>query len=93
MTKTERKTRILNAIVMYLNSMPVSEERTDLLHLMQELEEASPRNTFCVNIACLYSIGAKTEQVIEVINKELNIDLIKQRGQKSKSCAIGYTGK
>ena len=64
---------------MYINSMPTSKARTDLLHLMEELEKVSPKNCFNVRAALIYSIGAKTKQVIKLINKELNIDLIAKR--------------
>ena len=79
MNKTKKRTCILNSIVMYINSMPASNARTDLLHLMEELETVSPKNCFNTRMAIIYSIGAKSEEVIEVINKELNIDLIAKR--------------
>ena len=79
MKKTERRACILNSIVMYINSLPKSKERTDLLHLMEELEKASATNTFNGRMALLCSIGTNTEDVIEAIKQKLDIDLIDLR--------------
>lgn len=83
MTKTERKITILNAIVMYINSLQISKERTDLLHLMEELEQVCSTNTFNTRMAIIYSIGAETDQVIEAIKRNLNIDLVALRENKN----------
>lgn len=81
MDKKEKRTCVLNTLTMYINSMPAGAERTDLLNLMKALEDALPRNTFSVNMALLFSIGATTDQIREMIKTELNLDLEGLRNQ------------